>query len=463
MKRPPAGQGPFQRGERLTAAKLNDVVNAIRPVRAGGRAGIMGDAIVSDETETAYIRVTGRTGANYSWTEVYRTPNGTWANGTRSGNATYDWAIERNNATVTAGLTVYEAKRSPDTSEWIFDQGGSGGNVNITSGETVLMILGDYDTYKDCPNVPASPPTAYTDYCNGTRGTELCVPAFAYAVYQRCGYVWNKVGDTRDFGVWANELNGQSFSAWRRFVIPRWGGDIDPATGLPDPASDCMGVAFLGTGTGSALTCSCPPCLSSPPPNVNLCFSFRTIPRPASPAECGALVTAMDAASAWDKDYIIPLTAPLGSYCSVTGSSDDGIFTVGWDFNTGSDLECDWGPDVFDPCDPCAGFGRLWASIEVTGGNEPNCGGSGHWTGEFLAKDVCDLLCDCGTGPITPKVQVFCGGCGNGVSPPAVWNAIEEGSIKLICCFDEIVDTGGDLSGTVQDLGDGIDIQDQTP
>jgi hypothetical protein len=452
MKRPPAGQGPFQRGERLTAAKLNEVVDMIRPVRAGGRVGLVGDAIVSDETDTTYMRITGRTGANYSWVEVYRTPNGTWSNTTRTGNATYDWAVERNNATVSAGQTVYEARRSPDTSEWIFDQGGGGGQFQANSSETVLMILGTYDSYKDCPDVPAKPPTVITDVCTDERGTELCVPAYAYAVYVRCGYKWLKVGDTRDFGVWANEMNGQSFSAWRRFVIPRWGGNFDPSTGLPDPDADCMGVAFLGTGAGSALTCSCPPCLSSPPEGASLCLRFRTIERPEDPAECSGLLTQMDAMNAWNKEYLIPLT-PVSGYCSSTGASDDGIFTINMDWQDGSQIECDWGPEVFDPCDPCEHWGRLYAYIDVPGGNEPNCGGPGHWRGEFKAREVCNLLCDCETGPITPTAQVFCQGCGNNEDPPAVWNVIESGSIELICCPDTLHDSAESLPLTIQDTG----------
>lgn len=427
MKKPPAGQGPFQRGERLTAAKLNDVVQSIRPVRVGGRAGLMGDTIVSDETDSTYIRVTGRTGGKYAWVEVYRTPNGTWANTSRTGNATYDWAVERNNVTVSAGSTVYEAKRSVDTSEWIFTQGASGGNVNITSGETVLMILGTYDQYDQCPNVPASPPTAITDYCNQTSGTELCVPAYAYAVYQRCGYVWNKVGDTRTYQVWANELNGGSTGAYRRFHLPRWGGNL--TAGVPGTDDDCMGVAFFGGG-GSALTCGCPPCLATN--NRTLCFEFRTIPRPEDPAECGSFVAAMDAASAWDKVFSIQMT-PGGNWCSASGSDPDNIFTVGWNWQDGPSLECDWGPDVFDPCNPCDHWGRILADIDV-GSNEPNCGGAGHWTGEFLAKDLCNLLCDCIPAEIGPVDEVYCQGCGNNEVPPAVWNAIVEGSVRITCC-----------------------------
>lgn len=439
MKKPPAGQGPFQRGERLTAAKLNDVVQSIRPVRVGGRAGLMGEAIVSDETDSTYIRVTGRTGGKYAWVEVYRTPNGTWSNTTRTGNATYDWAVERNNATVSAGTTVYEAKRSVDTSEWIFSQGASGGNVNITSGETVLMILGTYDQYDQCPNVPASPPKAITDFCNQTTGSELCVPAYAYAVYQRCGYIWNKVGDTRNYQVWANELNGGSTGAWRRFHVPRWGGNL--TAGVPGADDGCMGVAFIGSGS-SALTCSCPPCLSGT--NGTLCLEFRTIPRPSTePAECANLVDEMDTYSAWDKVFTIQLT-PAGSWCSVGASDPNNIFTFGWDWQDGASLECDWGPDTFDPCNPCDHWGRLLASITVPGGNDPNCGAPGHWTGEFKATDICNLLCDCLSGEVAPIDEVYCQGCGN-VTPPQ-FNVIVEGSVRIKCCPPSDAFFGGNES-----------------
>lgn len=398
-----------------------------------------------------YLRLTNKTTENgtvkYGWTAVVQDrENGTWENSPRTGNATDSaWATELNNSNLTVGTaTRYPARVNPQTGRVTFFQ-GSGGNGTFTanSSETVLMILGTYDEYKDCPDVPPSPPTVITDVCTGARGTDLCVPAYAYAVYQRCGYVWNKIGDTRTYGVWANEMNGQSFSAWRRFVIPRWGGNFDPSTGLPDPDADCMGVAFLGTGAGSALTCSCPTCLSSPPEGASLCLRFRTIERPEDPAECPGLLTQMDSLGAWNKEYLIPLT-PVSGYCSSTGASDDGIFTINMDWQDGFQIDCDWGPEAFDPCDPCEHWGRLYAYIDVPGGNEPNCGGPGHWRGEFKAREVCNLLCDCETGPITPTAQVFCQGCGNNEDPPAVWNVIESGSIELVCCAEP-----GEIAGMV--------------
>lgn len=333
----------------------------------------------------------------------------------------------------TQDVKPYLAARDPVTGRLVvLKPGDGGGNVEIKSGDTRLMILGTYDQYKDCEGVPPKPPTTWSDGCMTSRTTTLCVPAYAYAVYQRCGYIWKKIGDTRTFGVWANETNGGSTSSWRRFHAPCWGGDRDPVTWIPDPLSDCIGVSFEPASAG-ALTCSCPPCLASPPEGLQLCFKFRTIVRPDNPMECTTLKNEMDANSAWDKDYVIPLTKVSG-YCSATGVSDDGIFTVNWDWQDGSQLECDWGPAEFDPCDPCEHWGRLYSYIDVPGGNEPNCGGAGVWRGEFKAREICKLICDCEAGPVSPWVGKFCNGCGNSQVPPAIWNVIKEGTIEIACC-----------------------------
>lgn len=389
---------------------------------------MVGDTVVSDETESAYIRITGRTGAKYSWVEVYRTPNGTWANTTHTGNTTYDWAVERNNATIPAGSTVYEAKRSPDTSEWVFGQGASGGSFQANSTETAIMILGTYDEYKDCEDVPPKPPTVITDLCTGERGTELCVPSYAYAVYQRCGYVWNKIGDTRTYQVWAQEMNGGT-GYKRRLYIPRWGGSMTESG--PDPDAACMGLAFLGVGAGSDLSCTCPTCLSSPPPDACLMLKFRTASRPSVYNECGSTVTLFDENDLWDKDIEIPITV-LG--CTGGGNSGEGvpIFDFEYQFIADSELECDWGPDVFDPCDPCAHWGRLGASINISDDSNVNCSAAGHWRGEFLVRDICNLLCSCTNGPVTPLVSSMCDGCGNNI-PPVFYFILPE-TIEIVCC-----------------------------
>jgi len=336
------------------------------------------------------------------------------------------------NGVAQSGVTPYFAVRDPVSRRLIAVNPSGGGNFNATSTETVIMILGTYDDYKDCPNVPPKPPTTITNFCNGTRGTDLCVPAYAYAVYQRCGYVWNKIGDTRTYQVWANELNGGS-AGNRRFHIPRWGGNLT-ASG-PDPDSACMGLAFLNSGAGS-LTCGCPPCLSSPPPGASLCLKFKTPPRPCpyDPLNvscgygCGDAFLAMDAANAWDKEFLIPLDPP---YCNPLNSTDDGLFTFEWQFGDGYALGCDWGPNTFDPCDPCEHWGVLAASITINAGNFANCGGSGIWRGEYKAKDVCNLICDCANSPVLPIFQKPCNGCDNSGS---AFHFVLSETIELVCC-----------------------------
>ena len=384
-----------------------------------------------------YIRVTSKDTANtpirYAWTEVYRLENGSWQNTTHTANTTDDYAMEINNTSlsVTDGK-IYRAERSTDTGEWMFAaavEGGGNGTTEIKGTETVLMILGDWTTYKDCPDAPPAPPMTYANYpCDDTRTTTVCVPAYAFAVYQRCGYVWNKVGDSRDFGVWATELNGGTFSAWRRFVIPRWGGDIDPVTGLPDPLDSCMGVAFYGAATASALICSCPACIAAIGTTKCLEVHFRTTAKPLVWNECGSTVTHFDNEDLWEKDIVIELSGG----CTAGGLDSTGTFDFGWQFQTGSSLECDWGPAVFDPCDPCAHFGVLSAYIGINEDTNVNCGGSGHWRGEFNAKEICELLCTCTGDPVQARVVSMCDGCGNNVPP--IFYFIESDSVELVCC-----------------------------
>jgi hypothetical protein len=441
MKRPPDGDGPFQRGERLTAAKLNAAVTH-NPMATAGNAFVMGGAVGADESEGIYIKLTasnGTTPRKYSWQEVFRTANGTWQNGTRTGNYTSDYAIEVNNSTVsTSDGLIYRAERSIDSAEWMFAQGGGGGNVtvNITSGETVLMILGTYEEYANCPGVPPRPPTTYANLpCDETRTTTLCVPAYAYAVYNRCGYVWNKVGDTRDFQVWANELNGGSTTAWRRFVIPRWGGSINPETGLPDPIDDCIGVAFVGAG-GSALTCACPTWAQS---GQCVKATFRTIPRPfpegnGGYTDCSSVFTFFDTGDGegpyWDREFTALINLS-GSLCN-DSSNGDGPLTFNIVYEDTSRSRCYWGPDVFDPCDPCVGFGRFYVNADINSDlPQPNCGGAGHFSGYLTETDLRSIICDC--AELSLREVTLCEACDGGETLPPL-TFIDMETLVFTCC-----------------------------
>lgn len=120
---PPKGQGPFQRGERLTAAKLNELA-APKAIRVFGQGHVEGDTITVDQRESMYIRLTNKTGSapiKYAWKEVYRESNGTWVNMTHTGNVTNDFAVEINNSNLsTSDNYVYRAERSLTTGEWLF-------------------------------------------------------------------------------------------------------------------------------------------------------------------------------------------------------------------------------------------------------------------------------------------------------------------------------------------------------
>jgi hypothetical protein len=472
MRQPPTGQHPFQRGERLTAAKLNEWVLKKPSVEVFGDGHSEGGVVAVDSRESMWIRLTAANTASspikYGWKRVSRLTNGTWQDLTHTGNVTNDYAVEVNNASLTVNTTtVYRAERSLTTGEWLFQQTGNGsssGNFTANSSETVLMILGTYDEYKDCPGVPGPPPFAYTDYCNGTRGTELCVPAYAYAVYQRCGYVWNKIGDTRDYQVWANEMNGGSFTAYRRFVIPRWGGNVT-SSGAPTPEDACMGVAFMGYSSQTALTCSCPSWASG----KCVIVTFRTIPRPCpydagnvscGYTDCADIFTLFDAGDSegpyWDREFSVVMT---GDFCNISGQfgGGSGAGNVGIVYQDRSRNECYWGPDTFDPCDPCAAFGTFEFRIELNTDERPNCAGVGHIYAQISQIAMKQLLCDCVPPTLTDIEE--CDGCDGGVGlPPLV--VIDTESIEIFCCPDAIDDSGDSLP-LVNDNGtDGLIFED---
>jgi len=124
VNKPPTGQSPFQRGERLTAAKLNEWVTKRPTVVAYGQGHTEGGEICVDQRETMYLRLTAKSGTSpikYAWQQVYRAANGTWSNMTHTGNTTNDYAVELNNTDLsTTDNYVYRAERSLTTGEWLF-------------------------------------------------------------------------------------------------------------------------------------------------------------------------------------------------------------------------------------------------------------------------------------------------------------------------------------------------------
>lgn len=121
----PGSQGPFHRGERLTAAKLNDVVASIRPTTVYGHGHVEGDTVLVDSHESMWMRLDSKDTSNnpikYGWHRVTRLDNGTWQDLSHNGTTSTDYAIEVNNANLTVGgSTVYKAERATTSAEWLF-------------------------------------------------------------------------------------------------------------------------------------------------------------------------------------------------------------------------------------------------------------------------------------------------------------------------------------------------------
>ena len=128
-------EGPFSKGERLTAVKLNELATG-RPIvvtgdGVGNRSGGQ-DSIEIHRSEVIYIRLTekdvSKTPIRYGWKEVDRlgspttTANATWGNtASRTAKMTNDYAIELNNQNLSVSDNyIYRAERSPSTGEWLF-------------------------------------------------------------------------------------------------------------------------------------------------------------------------------------------------------------------------------------------------------------------------------------------------------------------------------------------------------
>jgi hypothetical protein len=423
-------EGPFQRGERLTAVKLNEMT-AGKPLSVSGR-GVINRSAGHDELELStpeviYMRLTEKdatkTPVRYGWVEVDRLGNpnatisATWGNiTTRTANATDDFAIEPNNGTLsTTDNAIHRAERSLTTGEWVITSGGGGGTNTKTQSNPIIMLLGPWADYKDCPGVPAKPPT-FT-----ANGTDFCAPPYAWAAYDVCNYKYVKKFDMRDFGHWATELNGGSATAFRRLYNAYYGNSTESAnlTLNSNTPTNCKGVRFLGFSSQGSLVCTCPTWLSQV---KCLKFTAKFVatltdnPDDTCPAQFYT-----DMAPYWGTTQTV--TACQQSPGACTWAADIGPFslTLIWQeipINGG----CNWGPDVFDPCNPCDGFGQL----KLTMGKGSGSGGTAaNWYSGYsmTQQAIHGLILDCTTGPITVPFSIKYSAC------PQVFE-----SLTVQCC-----------------------------
>lgn len=359
----------------------------------------------------------------YSWIRVYRDTKGVWNNLTESGNYTYDPAYDFGGGSLTVN-SVYAAEREPRTGQLLATYGGGGGTSTVSN--PIIMILGPWADYQNCPGVPPKPPTITPG------GTDFCVPPYAWAAYEVCNYKYVKKFDMRGYGHWATELNGGSATAFRRFYNayygdPKVSANLTPGSNI---TTNCKGVRFMGFSSQSSLECICPSWMT---PVKCLMLKFKTVPRPCQePGSCGYnCATAfrdMDDNNMWDKEYTVQLCSTIS--CFFTGTVGTTPWTVDLHYQNAYTFDqCFWGPDVFDPCNPCDGLGKFTLSI-LSGDKIADCAGAGVLSSSITDIAMKDLVTNCVSKK--PSGIKLCNSCHNAANQTL--NLVVPDSVELSCC-----------------------------
>lgn len=409
------GFGP---GERLTKRNLNQKLQEAGKGRVHGRRvrERQGQTVLADE-EVIFLKITevSTTGPKrYGWKEVFHNKDtGVWTDFNRTGSIDSDPAFEIAGSTLATGNTVYQAERSRASGAWMIRSGGGGGGANTVT-NPIIMILGTYDEYKNCPDAPPAPPL--------NASNQPCWPAYAWAAYEVCGYEYVKKFDARDYGAWAYGLNGGNAPANRRFYSAFYG----------DSATSCQGVRFLEYCSQGSLSCNqCPEFIT----DLNcLKITFTTPARPCAydPGDpscgynCVSAFSGMDSANAWDQTFTTTLCKGLN--CSFSGTV--GPFTINLLYTEipRGYPTCFWGPATVDPCDVCYGFGKWALCIDGPGDSSSTCGGC-LLTGWYSNSQIKSIKENCTTQG--PDEIVPCNACSNGTES---FKLIIENSVTMTCC-----------------------------
>lgn len=306
-------------------------------------------------------------------------------------------------------IRPYMVLKDP-VSQRLFAVEAGGGSFTAKAQDLTVLILGDYDTYKDCAALACMPLPPHTG--TGANIT-LCQPAYAWAAYKVCGYDYLKQFDIRGLRRWALELNGGTGTA-NRMHIPRWGWDTYTdgppnlnANATSNTTNGCVGVKFLGHGAG-ALSCGCPTWLSQ----VS-CFKIKIkylaeadvdcIPGNngcgCDTAEWTCFTNAM--AGLWGTEEEVILCSVGG--CTFQGDNTGALFNFTLSHGMIPQVDeygnCFYGPTKIEPCNLCDGFARVLLGVSA----DSTCGGgqgglySHFWLDQGTIKSLVE---DCTKGPI---------------------------------------------------------------
>lgn len=314
----------------------------------------------------------------------------------------------------------------------------TGGSFTAKSNDLTVLLLGDYDTYKDCPELACMPLPPHTG--TGANIT-LCQPAYAWAAYKVCGYDYVKQFDIRGFNKWALELNGGTGTV-NRMHMPKWGWDDPLSTALPSGNTTCAGVKFLGAGAG-ALSCGCPTWLSEV-----TCFKITIKYLAEADVDCipGGSGCGCDSAewecftdkmsSLWGTQEDVVLCSVGG--CTFQGDNTGALFNFTLSHGMIPQVDeygnCFYGPSKIEPCNLCDGFARVL--LGVSAGSTCGGGQGGAYSHFWLDQGtIRSLVEDCTKGPIRMNFAGYQGEIEPGNACP---NVIEW--IEISCCSPEQTD-----------------------
>jgi hypothetical protein len=247
--------------------------------------------------------------------------------------------------------------------EWRIISGGGGGG----SGEgDIILVLGDYERYKDCFNkLP----------CNKGKDENgnliLCAPTYAWSSYKICGCKYIKTGNMDQWAYPLDMIGGGL--GWAHALR---------GSGVDKDGNPCGGIRFISPGGGPGQGGCCPKwlqdleCIKADVTYISKpeCSENCLCERPTSETYWDPM------ADSWGKTKSYEMLN-TDRECNHTVQIEAEYALTLYIISLADKQKCWRGPEEFDPCDPCSGTHKFFISLN---GNKANIGNAsvvlGGWT-----------------------------------------------------------------------------------
>lgn len=302
--------------------------------------------------------------------------------------------------------------------EWRIIGGGSTEKAKTGS---ILLILGDYYEYRKNKNCVSFDPCMKEDE-NGNKIP--CAPSYAWASYDICGCKYKKVTDIKGYGEWAYHVG--YLNAPKGWAAAFYGGSLKQ----DDTGGSCKGVRFLPSGGGLPSDCTCPEwfkklkCIKAEVVYISKPDCTQNCPCGDGDITTDTYWTPME--DYWGKTINYNMDNQFSQCDFATDIASQYSLTLLWK-SVFDGEECFFGPEEFDPCDPCDGLVNPTLSLNGTKANTNGGNIAGGWPidrkklktfAENCTKGVSDQIVLTSFTPVTFDVK-----CPNPVK-----------SVTLRCC-----------------------------